>query len=55
MTSVYTAEDAFRCSSGQNDGGAHHWSYLGKDAQAYQCDECAARITKSDLKEATDA
>ena len=55
MTSVYTAQDPFRCTSGSNDGGSHQWSYLGKEAQAYQCDACASRITKIDLKEASDA
>jgi hypothetical protein len=54
-TNIYTAEDPFRCTTGANDGGSHHWSYLGKSAQAYQCDTCAGRISKDVLKEETDA
>jgi hypothetical protein len=52
---AYEATDVFRCTSGQNEGGSHKWQYLGQDAKAYQCVECAARISKSDLKDGTDA
>jgi len=34
---------------------AHAWRYLGKAAQAYMCMECELRVTKAQLKAATDA
>jgi len=34
---------------------AHVWRYLGKGAQAYMCMECELRVTKAELKAATDA
>lgn len=33
----------------------HQWRYLGRVAQAYQCILCQLRVTKSELKAATDA
>lgn len=33
----------------------HEWRYLGRVAQAYQCAVCELRVSKGDLKEATDA
>jgi len=33
----------------------HEWRYLGKVAQAYHCVVCQLRVTKADLKAATDA
>ena len=33
----------------------HAWRYLGRKAQAYICMECELRVTKSELKEGTDA
>ena len=33
----------------------HSWRYLGKAAQAYHCLGCDLRVTKGDLKGATDA
>jgi len=33
----------------------HAWRYLGKVAQAYMCMECELRVTKGELKGATDA
>lgn len=43
--------DPFLCKPGQ----AHAWSYLGERSQLYACTLCAVRITKRELKEATDA
>ena len=39
------------------DGGPdpHQWRYLGKIAQSYHCVVCQLRVTKGELKEATDA
>jgi len=34
---------------------AHQWRYLGKTLQTYHCVVCQLRVTKADLKEATDA
>ena len=33
----------------------HEWRYLGRVAQAYQCGVCQLRVSKADLKGATDA
>ena len=33
----------------------HEWRYLGRVAQMYMCIVCQLRVTKADLKEATDA
>jgi len=33
----------------------HEWRYLGRVAQAYVCTVCQMRVTKSELKAATDA
>jgi len=37
------------------DGSRHDWDYKGKIAQAYVCRDCDLRVTKRELKEATDA
>jgi len=34
---------------------AHAWRYLGRVSQTYMCVECELRVTKSELKAATDA
>jgi len=34
---------------------AHAWRYMGKRSQSYICMECELRVTKRELKEATDA
>jgi len=33
----------------------HSWRYLGKRAQAYHCGVCDMRVSKPELKGATDA
>ena len=33
----------------------HEWRYLGKAKQAYHCPVCQLRVSKADLKGATDA
>jgi len=33
----------------------HQWEYRGRREQKYRCWECALIVTKSQLKEATDA
>lgn len=33
----------------------HEWRYLGRVAQAYHCGVCQLRVTKGELKAATDA
>jgi len=33
----------------------HQWEYLGRKAQGYRCVICQLRVTKSELKVATDA
>ena len=43
--------DAFLCKPGQ----AHQWTYLGEKSQLYSCFLCAVRISKQELKGATDA
>lgn len=45
------AADPVTCST----GGCHEWSYLGGLAQAYRCNKCGGLLSKTDLKEATDA
>jgi len=46
-----TKDEIRHCSS----GGRHNWEYKGKLAQAYVCIDCDLRVSKSELKEATDA
>jgi transposase-like protein len=36
------------------DGAMHDLTYQGSEAQHYRCKRCGSRITKEDLKEATD-
>ena len=33
----------------------HEWQYLGRLAQAYRCNVCQLRVTKTELKANTDA
>jgi len=33
----------------------HEWRYLGRIAQTYQCRVCEMRVTKAELKGATDS
>jgi len=33
----------------------HEWRYLGRKAQGYHCTVCQLRVSKADLKGATDA
>jgi len=40
--------------SGANEK-PHNWRYLGRVAQVYHCVVCQLRVTKSALKENTDA
>ena len=37
------------------DRAPHEWRYLGRVAQTYLCTICQLRVSKSDLKAATDA
>ena len=43
------------CATGVKKGERHHWIYKGKVSQIYECWNCALRVTKVDLKGATDA
>ena len=38
-----------------NNERPHEWRYLGKLTQAYHCTVCQLRVTKAELKKATDA
>ena len=41
----------WRCESGEK----HDWEYMGKTAQVYRCRGCQLRVTKAEMKQATDA
>ena len=43
--------DYWRC----KDKSLHVWQYLGRVSQAYRCTGCLLRVTKGELKGATDA
>ena len=46
--------DYYRCP--ENAGGlAHDWIYRGKVAQSYRCRRCGVSVSKTALKEHTDA
>ena len=50
-----TTQEVRFCQAGAAEGLPHMLGYNGKRNQSYTCRNCAALITKADLKEATDA
>lgn len=55
MNENSTAVSFYTHSWGNEERRPHVWRYMGKKAQAYMCMECELRVSKADLKAATDA
>ncbi len=55
MTPTEVADARFCARGPDEDRPPHQWEYLGRVKQAYRCRICPVQLTKSQLKEATDA
>ena len=54
MTNKAESKPNYKVHSTPQGPQPHAWRYLGRVAQAYECLNCELRVTKAELKGATD-